>query len=84
LQTIEEHLSKGIKATRFPDGYELIEQDDGLTVDRAPDGSTNVTHPNGLQVQTYADGGKKITTPEGKVMFSPPPPKIPPRQSVTQ
>ena len=71
--TIEENSTLKYKATRFPDGYEMIEREDGLTVDRAPDGTMKATHADGMEVETFEDGSKKVRLPDGSRRIVPPP-----------
>lgn len=79
---IEENSLLRYKATKFPDGYEMIEQEDGITIDRAPDGTTKVTYPDGMEVDTMEDGVKKVKTPDGRIKFIPPPEGLPPAKMV--
>lgn len=69
--TIEEDSESGYKATKFPDGYQLIETADGTTVDLAPDGTTSVTYKDGMSIETFDDGTKKIKLPNGKYRMIP-------------
>ena len=56
---------KPYKATRFPDGFELVELPNGTSIDRAPDGSVRTTFPDGHVVTAYPDGSKQIEDADG-------------------
>ena len=71
---MQEDSASGYRAMRFPDGYELVEMNDGTSIDVSPDGETKVTKADGTIIETFDDKSKRVTLPDGSQRTVPPPP----------
>jgi len=72
---MQEDSSIGYRAMRFPDGYELIEMENGTSIDLSPDGESKVSKSDGTVIETFADKSKRVTQPDGTIRTVPPPPE---------